>query len=221
MSPIRSAQELVDAFQAAQAAKTDSEKEIAAARLVKAQRDHYRKLGLEPEGNLFSRVIIPLLLVIVVLVTLALVVKFSYDASHTASKARDTATRTQSLTRIIHVIQAQKAITEHENCERANKTRRVNIGNLRSDVHTLKTTLGLWEAAIAASGVGEAPPPVLAAFTRYLAGLRHGITHKQKSIRGTIAAQRAVAIEKGSPVVDCELVAPLHGPPSRPTPVVP
>ena len=114
---------------------------------------------------------------------------------------------------VVQHIQTEQLNAAYANCERGNETRQVNISNLHNDVHTLKTTLALWEAAISTSGTGEATPEVVAAFNVYLEGLRTGIATKQKAIRSTIEAQAPVAIKPGSPVDDCEQVvgAPRPG----------
>lgn len=106
----------------------------------------------------------------------------------------------------VAAIQRQQIEGAYASCERGNETREVNVANLRGDVHTLKTTLALWEAAIATSGTAETPPKVLDAFNSYLDGLRSGITRKQTAVQQTIEAQTEVAIEPGSPVDDCEKV---------------
>jgi hypothetical protein len=113
---------------------------------------------------------------------------------------------------VIVRVQKEQVGAAFDTCERGNESREVNVGNLRNDVHTLVTTLALWEAALATSGTGEAPPEVVAAFNGYLDGLRLGIQHKRRTIRRTIETQAPVAIEPGSPVDDCQRVVRAPSP---------
>lgn len=111
----------------------------------------------------------------------------------------------------ISALVAQQHISDLEGCARNNHARVVSIHNLRGDVKTLKAQLRLWEAALAATtpqATASSPPAVLEAFTANIEALRQGISHKEKSVRSTIAAQKTVAIHPGSPVVACHRAYP-------------
>lgn len=100
----------------------------------------------------------------------------SETANNTADQANDTAHA---------LVRQQGAVLELQRslhraailtCERGNESRVVNIENLEDDIQTYRE-IGASERAIA---------------------------RKQGTIADTIAAQAPVAVEPGSPVVDCE-----------------
>lgn len=81
-------------------------------------------------------------------------------------------------------------------CERGNDARVAEVGNLESDLISLRSDRKLLEAVQAATE----PSPV---YATAIEAKNRAIRRKHKAIHETIEAQAPVAIEKGSPVVDC------------------
>jgi hypothetical protein len=197
---ISSGERLVNAHQRVQMAVSPEEKKRALAELVAAEILHYDKLGIprEPRGFL-QRIVLPVGLILVVVVTMVLVVAFSKEASDTAGD--------------VAVIQRQSVIDNRETCVRQNEARSEAVREKEADLATLKTQLNLW--ALVAKNANpktdpNTPPEIATAFQKFLDRLGDGVKAKEQAIQGLIAPYAEVAIKPGSPVVDCKLVYPLR-----------
>jgi hypothetical protein len=87
-----------------------------------------------------------------------------------------------------------------EACTRGNESRVATVRNLRADEVKAKKELRKEEL------VEQRYP--LGVRSDYIAYLRWYVDSKAETIRQTIHSQREVAIEPGSPVVDCHLAYP-------------
>lgn len=199
--PKQSAIEYADALVAVHEAETPEEKEAAVEVLLAAAEEYDRKRGVAHRSRLSG--LLGIFLVIALIVIGLLVVENTNETTHIARSS---------------------ARTAHETCERSNESRVAGIVEKRQAVRTLeksvkvtRRTLHLWRVAIA-----EAPPaelaknPLAPLLTSYVGGLSEeldGLTDelkaKREGIRATIEAQADVAIKPGSPIVDCEMAAPL------------
>lgn len=93
---------------------------------------------------------------------------------------------------------------EVTSCERNNESRAASVEEKRQSVKTLRKTLRLWRAALKESPPPErADSPILPLFLAYVESLEEELDTKRVGIHDAIAAQAEVAIEPGSPVVDC------------------
>lgn len=85
-------------------------------------------------------------------------------------------------------------------CERGNETREAQIGDLRADLINLRGDLGLLRAVAVATQAS----PVADVYVEAVDAKERTIRRKRRTIRKTIEAQAPVAVEKGSPIVDCK-----------------
>lgn len=94
-------------------------------------------------------------------------------------------------------------------CERTNEARVASIVEKHQSVKTLRKTLHLWNAAIAAAPPGEFHAnPLAPLLISYVNSLQEELDTKREGIRKSIEAQADVAVKPGSPVVDCKFANP-------------
>lgn len=108
------------------------------------------------------------------------------------------------LTHRTAILQHQEVLNSEADCERTNESRLASIEEKRQSIKTLRKSLHLWRAALAAAAPGELEGnPIAPLFASYLSSLEEELRTKQEGIRSTIEAQSKVAIKPGSPIVDC------------------
>ena len=124
------------------------------------------------------------------------------DAADNAQFAADQA---KTLAAKLGQVQASERRAAIESCERQNEARVASVDEKRQSITTLRKTIHLWQAALAAAPPAELEAnPVAPLFLSYLHSLEDERDTKREAIRKTIEAQADVAVRPGSPRVNCK-----------------
>lgn len=191
------------------ASLSEDEHEVAIAEMLKAHHDLLEKQGVETSTRRSIGQVISAALLVAVIVSMVLNFGYAVTAHNTANSARKTAGE-------VELLQEVTVLNQRKGCERSNRAREGEVKNLRSDAAVEQAQLRLWLAAL-----GEATPAelealegteALAALTRNVEKLERGVAHKKAAVKHLIASQAKVAIEPGSPRVDCKSAYPLNRP---------
>ncbi len=172
-------------------ATTEQEERAAMVEYLAAEKAHNEAIGVD-SSTFWTRLaggMVAFLLVIVLLVSL----NNSHNAAATADEAQDTAHAVAVQSKVLAGVQSVQRKATIEQCERGNETRLATLRNFHNDIVNLEADRNLLETLL--------PPGEL--LSSELSAKRRAIDAKRATIRDTIAAQAPVAVEPGSPEVDC------------------
>lgn len=118
-------------------------------------------------------------------------------SNNTTDSSQGSEIRAQT-TQIAALVSAQHQ-DQLAGCARGNDSRVAEIINLRADLLSLRSDLALLEKAVAFT----ANTPFAVVYRTAISAKKFALAAKRRAIHQTIAAQSAVAVKPGSPIVDC------------------
>lgn len=195
---------------------SEEEHEVAVEELLKAHVRLMQGQGVELTKRRTAGMFISFFLLLAVVVSMALNITWSREASSAADTANDAANSALRIGRGLHQLQVATVLNQRAGCERANDDRAGEIKNLRSDAAVEHAQLNLWLTALL-----EASPEEVEALEETKTGkaiqgniqrLERGIAHKRAAVKHKIEAQAPVAIKPGSVRADCKTAYPLNKP---------
>lgn len=191
---LSTAERLEQALSKLHDAETREEKEAAATEFVRAEREHFHKLGIDTRGQSWAVRLFPLALIVIMLVSAYLAIGNAADVKELSETNRE---------------------SNFATCERGNESRPVTVANLEGDIVKLQADVRDLKAELQL--INDVPGPVGELVRQRkrnaIDAAQAAIKGKEASIQGLIAAQAPVAIEPGSLIVDClKVVDDAHAP---------
>lgn len=196
---------------------SETEHQVAVEELLGSHIRLMRRQGVELSNRgRTAGLFVSFFLLLAVVVSMALNITWSLEASSAADTASDAANSALKIGHALHQLQVATVLNQRAGCERSNDDRAGEIKNLRSDAAVERAQLDLWLSALSEASPEEVTKLEATktgeAFTENIHKLERGVAHKKAAVQHKIEAQAGVAIKPGSVRADCKGAYPLNKP---------